>query len=45
MPRRDPLAWVGNRPPWAVRERKRILGRALITGLLITAALIYGITG
>jgi hypothetical protein len=42
---RDPLAWVGNRPPWAVRQRRRVLGRAITTGLLIMAALVYGITG
>lgn len=42
---RDPLAWDGNRPPWARREKRRILGRSIIVGLWIAAALVWGIYG
>ena len=45
MRRRDPLAWVNGRPSWMRQERNRLLGRIVITGLLIAAALTYGITG
>lgn len=42
---RDPLSWDGTQPSWVGRERRRIFGRCVITGLLVMASLIWGLTG
>lgn len=42
---RDPLAWDGDRPPWARREKRRIYRRCILVGLWIAAGLVYGIYG
>lgn len=43
MTRRDPLAWDGNYPPFARREKRRIFVRSLVTAVLIMASLAWGI--
>ncbi|MDF2578452.1 MAG: hypothetical protein K0S49_31 [Microbacterium sp.] len=43
MTRHDPLAWDGNRSPFALREKRRIYVRCFVTAVLVMASLAWGI--